>query len=417
MKKYILPTICSFLLPFTSQAQKNERDIPPPTAEYYMNRYQFDEATKLLNQDIRKLKRKGQSAESEEESLLKINRMRVMIRATERLVFIDSVVVDKASFPTRIRLGAESGKIIPYCTFFNRTDSNDCTVFVSALGNKLFYARPDEKKGRRLFTSDLVGDKWTTPRELEELDEDDAQNCPFMLSDGVTLYYAARGEESIGGYDIFVTRYDMDKKKFLQPENVGMPFNSPANDYLLAIDEFNQLGWLVSDRNQPEGKVCIYVFIPNDARKTYDADVYEADMLHNMALIGCIADTWDDKETVEEAQRRLQAISDTSTGRDREKHFEFIVDDRHTYTSPDEFKSIETHDRAAAWHKRLEQLVKDKRNLQSLRDRYASANESQRQTLKGEILRLEAQCEKTETALRAEAKSIRNTEIRFCEKK
>ena len=27
------------------------------------------------------------------------------------------------------------------------------------------------------------------------------------------------------------------------------------------ITEFNDLGWFASDRYQPEGKVCIYVFI------------------------------------------------------------------------------------------------------------------------------------------------------------
>ena len=105
---------------------------------------------------------------------------------------------------------------------------------------------------------------------MDELDGDDAQNYPFMLSDGITLYYAAVGVESFGGYDIFVTRYDMDEKKFLYPENLGMPFNSPANDYMLAIDEFNQLRWFFSDRNQTENKVCIYIFIKNDIRKEYE---------------------------------------------------------------------------------------------------------------------------------------------------
>ena len=57
MKKYILPAFCSLLLSLPSQAQKNGQAIPAPTAEYYMNHYQFDEAEELLNQDIKKLKR------------------------------------------------------------------------------------------------------------------------------------------------------------------------------------------------------------------------------------------------------------------------------------------------------------------------------------------------------------------------
>ena len=36
----------------------------------------------------------------------------------------------------------------------------------------------------------------------------------------------------MGGYDIFVTRYNSDTDNYLNPENVGMPFNSPFNDYM-----------------------------------------------------------------------------------------------------------------------------------------------------------------------------------------
>ena len=34
------------------------------------------------------------------------------------------------------------------------------------------------------------------------------------------------------GYDIFVTRYNTNTYSYLMPENVGMPFNSPYNDYM-----------------------------------------------------------------------------------------------------------------------------------------------------------------------------------------
>ena len=47
---------------------------------------------------------------------------------------------------------------------------------------------------------------------------------------------------------------------FYIPDNYGLPYNSTANDYFLAIDERNNLGWLVSDRYQPEDKVCILYF-------------------------------------------------------------------------------------------------------------------------------------------------------------
>ncbi len=411
MKEYMLPASCALLLSLPSQAQESGQPVPAPTAEYYMSRYQFDEAEKLLNQDIRKLKRKRQPADAEEGKLQEIARLRSMMRATERVTVIDSMVVDKSTFLDHIKLSPESGGISPYSAFFHRADENGCTVYVSELGNKTYFAQPDEDKNLRLFTSDLVGGQWAAPHKLEELDRDDAQNYPFMLSDGTTLYYAARGEESIGGYDIFVTRYDLDERKFLYPENLGMPFNSPANDYMLAIDEFNRLGWFVSDRNQPEGKACIYVFIPNDVRKVYDADIYEEDELCRLALLHGIAETWGDKEAVAQARQRLQAALNAPKEVKKRKDFEFVIDDGDTYTLLDDFKSPEARDKMAAWQESRAQLDKDRRQLQALRDQYAAGDDALRRTLSQRILQLEAQCEEAGAALCAEAKNIRRLEI------
>lgn len=46
------------------------------------------------------------------------------------------------------------------------------------------------------------------------------RQLPVCLSDGVTIYYATDGE-GLGGYDIFVTRYNTNTDSYLTPENVG----------------------------------------------------------------------------------------------------------------------------------------------------------------------------------------------------
>ena len=101
---------------------------------------------------------------------------------------------------------------------------------------------------------------------------------PFFLNDGVTLYYASNGEGSIGGYDIFITRLNLENNTYLKPENVGMPFNSIYNDYMMAVDEMLNIGWFVSDREQIPGKVTIYLFIPNSSKQTYNLDEIKTDI-------------------------------------------------------------------------------------------------------------------------------------------
>lgn len=403
--------VCAFcLLPSPAQAQsKADR----PTAQDYINSYQFDQAEELINQDIKRLKRRRQPTTAEEEQLQTVQKMRSMMRATERITVIDSVVVDKKTFLNRIKLSEESGTLHTSAEFFHRTDSDQCTVYLSELGNKMYFAQRDENRDLRLYTSDLVGKEWTQPRKISELEGDEAQNYPFMMSDGVTLYYAAKGSESIGGYDIFVTRYDMDENKFLYPENLGMPYNSPANDYMMAIDEFNGLGWFASDRNQPEGKVCIYVFIPNDIRKVYDTNIYPPEDLCRLALLTSIAETWGDQGAVKEARQRLQAVLTAPAKEVKKKDFEFVINDQTTYTLLDDFQSKEARSRMEAWLKNKQILQQNQQQLQTLRNRYATSNDGQRQALSPQILKIEAQCEKDEAAMKAEAKGIRNTEISY----
>ncbi|MFR5270404.1 MAG: hypothetical protein ACLTGI_07025 [Hoylesella buccalis] len=63
-----------------------------------------------------------------------------------------------------------------------------------------------------------------------------------------------------------MTLFNSEDGTFYKPENYGLPFNSTANDYVLAIDDMYALGWLVSDRYQPEGKsVHLYIRANNAA--------------------------------------------------------------------------------------------------------------------------------------------------------
>ena len=409
IKTYVLTALCACALGMPAQAQQNPAD--KPTAIDYMNRYQFDQAEELINDNIKRLKRRRQPTTTEEEQLQEVQKMRSMMRATERLTVIDSIVVDKKTFLNSIKLSEESGTLHTCAELFHQTDSDQCTAYVSELGNKTYFAQRDESKKLRLYTSDLVGGEWSQTRKISELEGDEAQNYPFMMSDGVTLYYAAKGSESIGGYDIFVTRYDMDENKFLYPENLGMPYNSPANDYMLAIDEFNGLGWFASDRNQPEGKVCIYVFIPNDIRKVYDTNIYPPEDLAPLALLTRIADTWGDQGAVKEARQRLQAVLTAPKEVAKKKDFEFVIDDKNTYTLLTDFQSREARDRMAAWIKNRQTMQQNQQQLQALRDHYAASNDGQRQALAPQIRQIEAQCEKDLAAMKAEEKAIRNLEI------
>lgn len=220
-----------------------------------------------------------------------------MLEAVQRVVFVDSMVVDKATFYSHIPLSAECGRI---------ELNGGLGKFTSELGDRRFEALPNKGDTTTYIAmSDFIGGKWTDHTPVKGIGNVDA-NYPYVMPDGTTLYYAQRGGKGIGGYDIFVTRYNAENGNFLKPENIGMPFASEDNDYLYVIDEPMQLGYFVTDRRQPKGKVCIYVFIPSASRKVYPSETYSKEQLLSLAAINRIADTWGDGSERKKALERLQ---------------------------------------------------------------------------------------------------------------
>lgn len=424
---FILLT-ASLSLPLSAQRKVTRNPALPvlEQAREYMRAYDFDGASELLSKALAEQKRRRrptENIEALEELLEKAQRIATMLHATERVVFIDSVVCSKGQMLKTIRLTRESGRLDTYASTYHTSDPLGSMIYENELANKRYLAVPsDDSKEQtsrtlRLAVSDKIGEEWSKPLPLSGLGEDDeSQNFPFLLSDGVTLYYAAEGPESVGGYDIFVTRADGEDGSFLSPENVGFPFNSPYNDYLMAIDELAQLGWLVTDRYQEEGKVCVYTFIPNETRETYGDDITEA-KLRSLARLNAIRDTWSVAASQDELKQARQRLADLQAGKGFGQtdvpDFVFVVDDARTYTHLSDFRSPAAKSKMQQYLQLSKTVDTDALMLQRLRENYATTSASQRKQLAETINRLEATHFPQLEQLKQLAKEVRNAEITY----
>ena len=329
----------------------------------------------------------------------RITNMREM---TQQIIIVDSIVVNKDQFLASIRLSSECGQLMNTGAFFRNQLQG--TLYLNEMGNKVYFSQPDGHQ-QQLYTADKLGNEWSKPQPLQGLSEGiDEASYPFMLTDGLTFYFAGKGEESIGGYDIFMTRYDSRSGSFLKPENIGMPFNSEANDYMYAIDEANRIGYFASDRRQPEGKVCIYIFIPSDTRKTYDNSKYTEEQIRNFADIASIADTW-------------------GNGTERKAALDRIKSKYATHDMPGQLVSTGDAASAVEFHSKeanslYQKLLKEQNaldivnsNLDLLRQKYHKANASERNRMKSEILKLEEQALQLNASVKQLTKATRNAEI------
>lgn len=263
--------------------RKAGADGRPYLAELAFNEYRFQDCLDILDEQREQASKsrrgKKRNAEPEPEdpqsaALREKAEMGLsMLDRVEKIAIIDSIDVDADEFFRVYRLAPAAGRILPASSLSADFKSDDnTTVYATENSDHLIWARPDKDENYRLMESSLLADgTWETPVPLgDNLAMGGDSNYPFLMSDGMTLYYASDGEGSLGGLDIFISRRD--GTSFLQPTNLGFPYNSPANDYLLAIDEVTGAGWWATDRNAIPGKVTIYVFVPQELRINYPVD-------------------------------------------------------------------------------------------------------------------------------------------------
>lgn len=326
-----------------------------------------------------------------------------MLPNTDKLLVVDSMVVDKESFLKHLDLQNENGYV---------GIENDNAWFINALKNKKIYASGDSLSGRKLILAYYVNSKWDDRRSISELNTLFSDiNFPFLMPDATTLFFSAKGHNSIGGFDIYTTRLDVDNGGFYIPDNYGLPYNSTANDYFLAIDERNNLGWLVSDRYQPEDKVCIYIFVPNKNRVKLAQEGFDNNTIKKLAQLNSIQDTWNfgDKQ---EAMRNLERLrNQRNVGNKGRESVLFIVNDKIKYTSLSQFKSNKSKQLFAKLEDDKQLVAKQKTELENLRIQYKQANKAKQSSLKQDILFIEKQLMKYQLEQKELEQNIRELEL------
>ena len=329
-----------------------------------------------------------------------------MLENTQRVFFIDSMVVDKDNFIQHIPLPRECGTISA-----QQEGENTIAAYLNEFGNKMYYSVRDTMGNASIYTKDKLGNDWSKPMGLTGIDNMTNPDYPFMMPDGTTFYFSQKGDDTLGGYDIFVTRYDSSTGEFLKPNNMGLPFNSSANDYMYVVDELDSLGWLVTDRFQPEGKVCIYTFVPSKTRENFDLGEMSESEVRQFATIHSIQDTWPSEEARSEALLRLENMKNRNTPRRETASFTFDVNDEITYHTPSDFRSSTARDMFMELLQQKERNQEYAQRLETMRERYYHADDAERASMRKSILDAEKELERQNVQILNTEKRIRNAEI------
>jgi outer membrane protein OmpA-like peptidoglycan-associated protein len=73
--------------------------------------------------------------------------------------------------------------------------------------------------------------RWSMARNLgSTVNTGYDETSPFLSKDGRTLYFSSNSTASMGGFDIFSSKFEDAKNVWMPPKNLGLPINSPGDD-------------------------------------------------------------------------------------------------------------------------------------------------------------------------------------------
>lgn len=280
-------------------------------------------------------------------------------------------------------------------------------VSTNERGDRRYFSFTDEQTGRRLIgKQERLMDDWTEIDTLPQtVNQWGKQEYPFLMPDGVTLYYAAYSEQGLGGWDIYVTKYNPSTDTYLVPEPLGMPFNSFDNDMLYLFDETAGCGYFLTNRSSAEGMYTLYSFVKEEPRYLRDSSEqylreYVQLQLLPKASMEAMPQHRGPESLVSPVLEELTKAAPEWT---------VIVNDSTVYTSLSDFRNEEARKKMEEYLDLQEQIEEEEADLVANRLAYQAAEAAEKETLAPVILSVEKDVQR----LKREAKELRYEVLRL----
>lgn len=378
---------------------KTKPAVAAPSADSVLMRvsglvaeYRLDEAGQLLDGLEERRGSKGAEAGAVDSLRSYIVDLRNMLERVEKLDLLEVAAVPAQNFVLRYPLSPDTGRL----TLGTGRDSDRATMaFIPAGEREIFWTALDKQGRSQIYTASILDDGTIdAPRRLDLLPDHEVA-YPYLMADGESMYFAAKGPTSIGGYDLYLTRRQADGS-FTTPQNLGMPYNSPQDDYMLAVDETTGNGYWASTRDGVPGQLTVFAYRPKPARVNYPSETPELIALARLSDVP--------RKTDSALFTPRTAAASRGGGGQSAALFRIAVNGK-VYTDLNDFQNPDARTAMTA-------LLGAQREYEQLDARLAEARRDYRagrHDLRGDILAME----KRRSALAAELRQHRNRVVQL----
>ena len=151
-------------------------------------------------------------------------------------------------------------KLLPKKTINTSYFESSCSFTED--GQTMFFVSNKPVKGKGFQKADIYmskkeGNKWSEPVNLgENINTKYDEIACSVTPDGKYLFFSSRGHDNMGGYDVFISKYE--NGEWTKARNLGYPINSVDDDLTFKLYDNNTKALMTSVRENGKGQYDIY---------------------------------------------------------------------------------------------------------------------------------------------------------------
>lgn len=247
-----------------------EQENPPALAHFYYGlglhlNYQFDKAIAQYEQYKPQAGRKDREAGLVDHYIEQCRNGKELVSSFTDISVIQRTVLPRTEFYRNYDLSEFGGKIIVKPEdFMSEEDKKRDAKFLMYFqqdADLIYYASYSEKNetGKDLYViQKLPGGDWSAAKRLDNtINTPHDEDFPFIHPEGDVLYFASKGHNSMGGYDIFKSTRKGDGS-WTKPINMEFAINTPWDDFMFITDQEEKAAWFASNRETSNTEVTVY---------------------------------------------------------------------------------------------------------------------------------------------------------------
>lgn len=244
------------------QGNKELKDAQFYLGKAYHINYLFDEAVKQYNEyKLTASSAQQKKLQVDREIRACFNGKRLLSNLSDLEILSKSELSENDYFRNYKKIG---GKLLvkpdEFKTGADKKKKEKSVIFLPSGSNVVYFSSygDDPQNGKDIYTVfRQPGGSYSKPEKVKGINTEFDEDYPFLHPDGKTLYFASKGHNSMGGYDIFKSVFQEETNSWSSPVNLEFPINSPDDDFLFVTDSLETVAYFSTGRQSPPGKIDV----------------------------------------------------------------------------------------------------------------------------------------------------------------